>query len=56
MKWEYRTIRQSLAAAGGSSKLDTELERLGNEGWEAVSMTSATTAVVLVLLKRPVAA
>lgn len=51
-KWEYQIV-QNLALTGGNKKLIPELNNLGQEGWEAVSVSSkAAGSIEHVLLKR----
>ena len=51
-KWEY-LILQNMALTGGNKKLLPELNALGLEGWEAVSVSSkAAGSIEYVLLKR----
>ncbi len=51
-KWEYKII-QNMAIMGGDKKLIPELNALGQEGWEAVAVSSKSEGVIeRVLLKR----
>ena len=51
-KWEYQVI-QNMAITGGNKKLVPELNTLGQDGWEAVSVgAKASGAIEYVLLKR----
>lgn len=51
-KWEYQIV-QNMALMGGNKKLVPELNALGQEGWEAVSVSNkADGAIEHVLLKR----
>jgi hypothetical protein len=51
-KWEYQIV-QNMALTGGNKKLIPELNNLGQEGWEAVSVSSkAAGSIEHVLLKR----
>jgi hypothetical protein len=46
--WEYRSV-----SAAADQELSAVLNGLGNEGWEAVGVTSQPGAKMTVLLKRP---
>ena len=51
-KWEYQVI-QNMAITGGNKKLVPELNTLGQDGWEAVSVgAKASGAIEYVLMKR----
>lgn len=51
-KWEYQII-QNMAMMGGNKKLIPELNALGQQGWEAVSVGAKESgAIENVLLKR----
>ena len=54
-KWEYKSVN---FGADNSAKITNELNKLGDEGWEAVGISQKSNAVGLtlvfyVLLKRP---
>ena len=62
MKWEYQTITfPSGGFLGGkleSDEFDAELNRLGRQGWELVSVmdtnqSSGATRFVVAVFKRP---
>lgn len=51
-KWEYQIV-QNMAMMGGNKKLIPELNALGEQGWEAVSVGAKDSgAIEHVLLKR----
>ena len=54
-QWEYKSVN---FGADNSAKITNELNKLGDEGWEAVGISQKSNAVGLtlvfyVLLKRP---
>lgn len=55
MKWQYRVLTVGGALRGITDEaLETELNALGEEGWEVVEViTSQRTARVTVVAKRP---
>lgn len=51
-KWEYKVV-QNMALMGGDKKLLPELNALGQEGWEAISVSSKSDGnIERVLFKR----
>jgi hypothetical protein len=56
-RWEYLIVAlprfEAPTAAPASSAAVAALNREGEEGWEAVGMTSLVDGSVAVLLKRP---
>jgi hypothetical protein len=51
-KWEYTTVT-NMALTGGNKKLLPELNKLGQDGWEAIAVSSkAAGSIENVLMKR----
>ena len=54
MKWEYRYVQVSEGAAGSTQEMADQLNKLGKEGWEAVSaVPKHGVGAHYVLLRRP---
>jgi len=58
VRWEYKVFTASeytsdLAATSSVKRFSADLNREGNDGWEAVSMVVLPDERVAVLLKRP---
>ncbi len=49
MKWEYLIARPE----DTGHTLERELDRLGNQGWEAVSLATAPPNYWVILFERP---